>query len=263
MKEIKDNENYKGVDDWNFILNWVSIERAVTIARLIRQLEYEKYIAEARIADYESLEGTCEVYRETILMSQVYWEARYKSGRDSGAGSAGKLRDWKWKIIESYSPKMQQVLDVGCGDLRFWYGRECWNYTGVDFSPTIIEHNRKLKPNWNFILSSASDTNLNLHRYDVVFCFDTLFHVMVDSDYYAILKNLCDWTGNWLFIYTWERNPLGTLYQKLTDRVPIKDAYEYFRDLRNDYGMFTDKGLSLVGHFDKKHGAMYVFKRIS
>lgn len=71
-----------------------------------------------------------------------YWEKRYSIGGSSGKGSIGKERAWKWSIIDNYSPNIQNVIDVGCGDLSFWSNRECKDYTGIDMSETIIEKNK-------------------------------------------------------------------------------------------------------------------------
>lgn len=75
-----------------------------------------------------------------------YWENRYRKGGTSGAGSTGEYRKWKWGIIESYVGNVDDVLDVGCGDLSFWEGRDCPKYLGLDISPTIIEKDRQLRP---------------------------------------------------------------------------------------------------------------------
>lgn len=60
MKDIKDNEHLVGVDDWDFIFDWVQEQRPATVARLIRQIEYENTIIKG---------GGRESWRESRLKS--------------------------------------------------------------------------------------------------------------------------------------------------------------------------------------------------
>lgn len=75
-----------------------------------------------------------------------YWEERYKSGGTSGRGSTGFIRIWKWWQIKRHTKRLNNVVDVGCGDLSFWKNQHAINYTGIDQSQTIIEKNKDLYP---------------------------------------------------------------------------------------------------------------------
>ena len=138
---------------------------------------------------------------------EEYWEERYASGSASGCGSIGPSRTWKWDIINCYLPKIDRIIDVGCGDLSFWEGRSYKDYTGIDISKTIIERNREKRPKWNFIVSPA-ETYINGVTGECVFCLDTLFHIMDDGTFISILENLCYYSTKYIFIHTWFRNPL-------------------------------------------------------
>lgn len=49
-----------------------------------------------------------------------FWNLRYLDGGNSGKGSIGLNKMWKWsKIRKTLS---DSVLDYGCGDLSFWKG---------------------------------------------------------------------------------------------------------------------------------------------
>ena len=84
-----------------------------------------------------------------------YWEERYASGSDSGKGSIGDIRKWKWSIINTYLHHVKEVIDIGCGDLSFWEGVKCLDYVGIDISPTIIKANMAKRPDWIFITASV------------------------------------------------------------------------------------------------------------
>lgn len=182
-----------------------------------------------------------------------YWDTRYKSGRSSGPGSFGEYRDRKWSIIEQYvDVRTKSVLDVGCGDLNFWFGRSCLSYSGIDFSPDVIAKDRRLYPTRNFLCANASDT-LDVHG-QVVLCMDVLFHVMKDQDFCSILRNLSKWTDEILFVYTWYRSPFG---DSDTD-----GKYQKFRPIQEYLSLLPTLELQAV-HTCDDVGALYVFKRRS
>ena len=72
-------------------------------------------------------------------MEEKYWNNRYELGGTSGPGSISINRDWKWKIIQKYCNDPNDIIDVGCGDLSFWDGKNCANYIGIDISESYIE----------------------------------------------------------------------------------------------------------------------------
>ena len=177
-----------------------------------------------------------------------YWDRRYLSGGNSGSGSVGKQRDWCWSQIGDISNK--EVLDIGCGDLSFWEGRDCLKYTGVDLSEIIINKNKEKRPNWNFIHADASKSqNLNGQ---VVFCLNLLYHILDDSVYQDILKNLEKWTKEKLFIFTWRENPFNG---KTTD-----GWYQSYRPFM-EYVHILEP-LKLVESLSyARVGALYIFER--
>ena len=103
-----------------------------------------------------------------------YWETRYRKGGTSGTGSLSDLKKWKWNLIDSFFEEIDDVVDVGCGDLAFWHGKDCKKYVGIDISPHIIELNKKRRPHWQFIASGAQIYHPQV-KGNVVFCFDILW----------------------------------------------------------------------------------------
>jgi len=181
-----------------------------------------------------------------------YWEDRYSSGGNSGAGSAGANRKWKWGVINIYIERIFDVIDVGCGDLTFWNGRTCEKYTGIDISKTIINKNKIARPDWNFIVSDA-DTDFRL-RANVVLCFDVLFHIMNERTYTKILENMCRYSTEWIFIFTWNRNPLAD---------ESDGTYQYYRDFTKYKHIFDNSNFDLIGAYTERNsvGTMYIFKK--
>lgn len=194
---------------------------------------------------------------------QGYWESRYQSGGNSGPGSRGLLRFWKWyKIINYINVKWRgkvqaSVIDVGCGDLAFWKDFTCEEYTGIDFSETRCKENSVERPNWQFICSGAEVTQ-PVKKAEAVFCFDLLFHIVNETSYLMTLKNLTEYSSKYIFVYTWFKNPIGFPQEN-------SETYQKFRDFSEYQFMFTRKGFELIGlhrcPIIDEYGAMWVFRK--
>jgi len=180
-------------------------------------------------------------------LQKEYWNNRYHKG-SSGLGSVGAYRAWKWSLINKYVDA-QDVIDVGCGDLRFWEGRICGKYVGIDLSDFIIQKDKKLRPEWRFICANAADLIQGLNA-KVVLCVALLFHVMDDKEYLKILENLCRYSREWMFVNAWIKNPLHST-----------KSHQIFRRLKTD--VFSRHGFELVAAevcFDHVNG-MYVLRK--
>ena len=183
-----------------------------------------------------------------------------------------------------YAPFLQSVVDVGCGDLSFWEGRECENYTGIDFSNPIIKKNMIHRPNWKFICANAEIEIKDLHK-EAVFCMGVLFHIMDLKTYIQILNNLCTYSDNYIFIYTWINNPfryeakiarfiyalsklkiiwaLKLLRKAFSSDMFSDGHYQFYRPIEKQFGLFIRRGFTLVGleRHPNNVGAVYVFKK--
>ena len=180
-----------------------------------------------------------------------YWNQRYDRGMNSGWCSVGKLKEWRWKIIKKHMKiKDKSVLDVGCGDLRFWDGVKHTDYTGIDISSVIIEKNFSIKPEWKFICEDVSEAILN-ESYDIVFCFEMLFHIMSEVSFIRILQNLNTWAGEMLFISCWNQRPEPFVYPHYQAHYQLEDYLKFLPDLVLKKKYKTDLG----------QRALYVFSR--
>lgn len=217
-------------------------------------------------------------------MKDNYWDERYANDSTSGEGSIGSNRDWKWNVVERFVPFYSSVLDVGCGDLSFWEGRECEDYTGIDISKTVIENNINRRPKWKFICENAGTRIENLKK-EVVFCFDVLFHIMDSKTFVEILQNLCHYSNDYILIHTWLNNPfskknqlkkLGKSFLKLKggnvlvslNKIISKEKstdgrYQYYRPLKNYLEIFRNNGFQLIGTEENpnKIGVIYIFRK--
>lgn len=217
-------------------------------------------------------------------VEEQYWEERYFSSGTSGEGSVGVERAWKWRIMDTYIPFLNNVLDLGCGDLSFWEGKDCEDYTGIDISNTIIEKNKINRPKWNFICANAENRITGLKK-DIVLCFDVLFHILDDKNYLDILENLCYYSEDFILIHTWIHNPFSNLTQlkkiqksifqlkprktlnalkKMHVRKKVTDGkYQYYRKLNDDLEIFNKNDFNLIGVEKNPNGvgALYILKK--
>jgi len=208
------------------------------------------------------------------------WESHYKAG----GASTGTLIPidltsdyaWRYSIIQKYAGVVDHVVDVGCGDLLFWNGRDCCTYTGIDISQSIIEKNRSVRPSWVFHAASA-DARLPVSG-NIVLCFDMLFHILSEM----ILENLGYYSKQWIFVYTWCENPwnswrsriLGAMVRLKKGR--IQDAwtmliqgmdtdgiYQKYRDFLGYIPILEMAGFDLIAieRPPNNPAGMYVFRK--
>jgi len=177
-----------------------------------------------------------------------YWEGRYKRGHSSGAGALGYQKIWKWRVITSHVKPVDNVIDVGCGDLRFWAGRGCQAYLGIDISPTVIKSNREKRPTWKFICGDVCEYIEGITA-PIVFCLDVVYHIMNEERVPLLLRNLCRYSTDLIFIYTTFQNTGGATHIRYHD-------VDKYLDIFSQFELQEKKPLG------KGNVGMYVFRRL-
>lgn len=78
--------------------------------------------------------------------SKDYWEERYATGGDSGAGSYGKFAEFKASVLNEFvaQHKIQTVIEFGCGDGNQLKLAQYPGYLGSDVSESAISKCRQL-----------------------------------------------------------------------------------------------------------------------
>lgn len=73
--------------------------------------------------------------------SPEYWDLRYKAKGNSGAGSYGRLAEFKAEVINAFvaEKNVQSVIEFGCGDGNQLNLASYKRYIGVDVSTTAIQ----------------------------------------------------------------------------------------------------------------------------
>lgn len=135
--------------------------------------------------------------------SANYWEHRYFTGGNSGAGSYNNLAEFKTEIINSFlsENKILSVIEFGCGDgnqLQYFNFKK---YIGYDVSPTIISHCQELYRNdtskqfklLNNYSSEIADLTLSL---------DVIYHLVEDETFMDHMNKLFYSSDKFVIIYS-------------------------------------------------------------
>lgn len=123
----------------------------------------------------------------------------FDTDRDLGLGMGAKNErlDYKRtllrKVIENLRPG--SVLDVCCGNLELTKDISLRDYHGLDISGTVIDMNRKLKPEWNFSAGDLMDLAEEKDLFsDMVICFDVLCHQPDSEKYRGMVEKIVSLT---------------------------------------------------------------------
>lgn len=149
-----------------------------------------------------------QIYRavtpESFASSQ-YWEQRYALGGTSGAGSYGRLAEFKAKTINDFVENyhVRTVIELGCGDGAQLELARYRSYTGIDVSATAISLCRtkfKHDPSKRFFL--ASGPGANEARADLAMSLDVIYHLVEDSVYDGYMTHLAAAAEKFICIYS-------------------------------------------------------------
>jgi len=115
------------------------------------------------------------------MMDVEYWNNRYKTGTGAGAGSKGRLLDFKvqtiQKLIDRYDAAF--VVDMGCGDGAVAARLDIKNeYLGLDISTIAIDKaNQSAKENHSFHCYYPSHQKGLPKAFDIAISIDVIIHI--------------------------------------------------------------------------------------
>ena len=135
-----------------------------------------------------------------------YWEERYLHGINSGGGSYGELAEFKAEIINSFieTHNIKSVIEFGCGDGNNLALYKIQSYVGYDISQKAIDICKQkfwYDAGKTFGMYSTNAFIAN-YQFDLVLCVDVLYHVIEDTDYLILLKDIFRSTNKFVILYT-------------------------------------------------------------
>ena len=155
----------------------------------------------------------------TLFNSKEYWESRYKRNGTSGAGSYGRLCDFKAKVINEFIVKnyVKNVVEFGCGDGNQLSKFVCYGYTGYDVSESIINKNiERFKTDHSKTFKMYD--KYNGEKYDLSLSLDVIFHLVEDDVFEEYMNKLFDSSKNFVIVYSSNGQMTINLSEHLKDR---------------------------------------------
>lgn len=136
-----------------------------------------------------------------------YWEERYSSGKNSGAGSYGRLARFKARFLNDFvkDNNIKSIVEFGCGDGAQLSLSEYPQYTGLDISPTVIEQCRRVfseDETKQFEVYDPESFSTDLFRSELSLSLDVVYHLSNDEVYQSYLSHLFSSSSRFVIIYS-------------------------------------------------------------
>lgn len=131
--------------------------------------------------------------RERFDTSPKYWDHRYLSGGNSGAGSFGRLALFKADVVNTFVAKqrIRTIVEFGCGDGEQLKLAQYPCYTGIDVSPRAIEICRsKFSGDHNKSFYHTSAAEVHSIKADLSMSLDVVYHLIEDHIYHDYMSRL-------------------------------------------------------------------------
>ena len=135
--------------------------------------------------------------------SGSYWENRYSVKDNSGAGSYGRLSEFKADIINQlvYNQKIKSIIEFGCGDGNQLKLSNYPSYTGFDVSNEALQICRKI------FKDDKVKNFLHIDEYtnqsaELTLSLDVIFHLVEDEVYEKYMNNLFISSKKFVLIYS-------------------------------------------------------------
>jgi cyclopropane fatty-acyl-phospholipid synthase-like methyltransferase len=143
--------------------------------------------------------------RHRFRSSSSYWEQRYRRGGTSGAGSFGRLAEFKADTLNGLVARMgiESVIEFGCGDGAQLSLAAYPRYVGIDVARSSISACRRRfagDATKRFYLTRERPADLG--RFDLVLSLDVIYHLVEDNVFDDYLHSLFAHAGRFVVIYS-------------------------------------------------------------
>lgn len=136
--------------------------------------------------------------------SKEYWEERYQTGGNSGAGSYNRLAEFKAEFINGFVAQqgVDSVLEFGCGDGAQLKLARYPRYMGVDVAPSAVERCTSVfqeDKSKSFFLSGTLPADV---RADMTMSLDVIYHLIEDQVFDAYMRELFQRARRCVIVYS-------------------------------------------------------------
>ncbi len=141
--------------------------------------------------------------REPFPGSETYWEKRYASGGNSGAGSYALFAEFKAEVLNGFVVKrhVQTLIEFGCGDGNQISLSKYPKYLGFDVSRTSISQCQELfKSDKDKSFKAMSE--YNGESADLTLSLDVIYHLVEDHVFEHYMRTLFTASNRYVIIYS-------------------------------------------------------------
>jgi SAM-dependent methyltransferase len=141
--------------------------------------------------------------------STAYWTRRYLKGSNSGAGSYGRLAEFKAAFLNNFLTvhRIETLFDLGCGDGNQLSKIDPRNYVGFDISDNALARCRKRFADMSqFRFMQIADIDTIEQKSDLSISMDVVFHLIEDEIFSKYMERLMDSSSKYIILYAsdWE-----------------------------------------------------------
>ena len=149
------------------------------------------------------------------FQSVQYWETRYSSSGNSGAGSYGRLAQFKADVINDFikQKNIKNIIEFGVGDGNQLSLLNAKNYLGFDVSETIVNKNIERFKNFSGYKFKLVN-EFNDEKADLVLSLDVIYHLVEDEVYFQYMENLFRASKRYIIIYSSNKDEIHTTHVK-------------------------------------------------
>jgi hypothetical protein len=144
--------------------------------------------------------------------SAAYWDARYRAGGNSGAGSYGRLAAFKAEVLNEFvrSRAVRSVVEFGSGDGAQLALADYPDYVGVDVSPAAValcsEKFQGDAAKRFFLADKLPDP---FGPFDLALSLDVIYHLVEDATFEAYMHGLFERATTHVVIYASDQDRPG------------------------------------------------------
>ncbi len=171
-----------------------------------------------------------------------YWERRYEVGRNSGAGSYGRLAEFKAKVINEIliEKELETVIEFGCGDGNQLQLAHYKDYIGIDVSEKALQlcSQKFSSDNTKKFITAES---YNEESADLALSLDVIYHLIEDEVYEKYMFDLFRAATRYVIIYSsnYSEDVLSdehVKHRKFTDWTEVNArGFSLVREIKNAY----------------------------
>jgi SAM-dependent methyltransferase len=136
--------------------------------------------------------------------SSNYWEERYQAGGNSGAGSYGRLAEFKAEVLNDFVAReaIGSVVELGCGDGAQLELAEYPAYVGIDVATSSVALCRtRFAEDDTKRFYHSTELPAGIGRFDLALSLDVIYHLVEDAVFEAYMRQLFALSHRYVVIY--------------------------------------------------------------